>query len=282
MGCPCEIRAEADGPVTRALREAVAEVRRLDRTYSRWLPDSPWLRSLRAARSRRGAVLEDETLHLLRYALDAWRFTEGYFHPALLPLWRYWNRTGRSDAARVQALLQGCDPSRLHLHGRRLWLVDGLEPDLDGLVKEYAVDRALEVLVRHLPAARSLVVNLGGDVRVAGCQPARVGIVAMGGEPLSLLLRDRALASSGTRERGRYIGGRWFSHLIHPGSGWPLTGRALQLSVCAPTCLLAGTLSTAALLMGRRRGMAWLQAMDVPFLWQRGVNRWSYRWNDGA
>ncbi len=280
MACPCEIRILARQPQA-ALQAALAEVRRLERKYSRWRDDSPWLRLLRQARQAAGVPVDEETGRLLRYALDAWRLSEGHFHPGLLPLWRYWQRVEQPDETNIATLLAEADLSGLRLRGGRLWLADKLELDLDGLVKEYAVDRACETLLRLCPEARCVVVNLGGDIRVAGPEAHPVGIVGMGAEPGRVILRNQALASSGTRERGRVIQGRWYSHLIHPRTGWPLPGRDLQLSVCSPTCLLAGTLSTAALLMGEN-GPGWLRRAGVPFLWQQGERQIEHLWNHGA
>ncbi len=280
MGCPCEIRLLAERP-RRAIEAAVEEIRRLEHKYSRWQPDSCWLRTLSAASKPAGAVLDAETEQLLRFALEAWQLTEGHFHPGLLPLWQYWQQVEQPDDATIAALLAQADLSGLRLENGQLWLAEGLELDLDGLVKEYAVDRATEVLLREAGSIAGAQVNLGGDVRVAGPEPQRVGIVSMGGVSRRVWLRDQALASSGTRERGREIQGRWYSHLIHPQTGWPLLGRDLQLSVCSPTCLLAGTLSTAALLMGEA-GPDWLRRAGVPFLWQQGERQIDHLWNDGA
>ncbi len=58
-------------------------------------------------------------------------------------------------------------------------------------------------------------------------------------------------------ERGWEAGGRRYSHLLNPGTGWPIQGLA-SVTVAAETCLAAGMMSTIAMLKGDE-GAAWLE-----------------------
>jgi hypothetical protein len=65
-----------------------------------------------------------------------------------------------------------------------------------------------------------------------------------------------ALASSGDYERYITVDGRRYCHILNPITGWPSHGLA-AVSVMADQCLVAGTVSTIAMLKGRD-GIRWL------------------------
>lgn len=117
-------------------------------------------------------------------------------------------------------------------------LPGGVDPT--GLVKGWAVDRALAVLrAARLPAA---LVNGGGDLAAFGCPapglPWRIGIrhpwrpAALAG----IIEVRAAVATSGTYERG--------AHLIDPHTGQP-GSRAVSATVTGPSLAMADALATA-------------------------------------
>ena len=58
------------------------------------------------------------------------------------------------------------------------------------------------------------------------------------------------------------IDGRRYAHILDPRTGWPVRGLA-AVSVLAPSCLLAGTAATIAMLHGEA-GRDWLATLGVP------------------
>jgi len=73
------------------------------------------------------------------------------------------------------------------------------------------------------------------------------------------------LATSGDYERCSLIDGKRYSHLIDPRSGWPVQGLATA-SVAAPTCLLAGAMSTLALLLQPEQAIELLASSGLPWM----------------
>ncbi len=144
----------------------------------------------------------------------------------------------------------------------------GMEIDFGGIGKEYAADRMATICI-ELGIAHGLV-NLGGDVRAIGAQPNgapwRIGIRHPredGRTIASVELVDGAVATSGDYERFFEIGGRRYCHILDPRSGMPVA-HWQSVSVVAPLCIVAGSCSTMAMLMG---------AAGAAFLAQQG---WSY------
>jgi thiamine biosynthesis lipoprotein len=76
-----------------------------------------------------------------------------------------------------------------------------------------------------------------------------------------ITLSQAALATSGDYERFLEVDGRRYCHILDPRTGWPAQGLA-SVTVIADRCLVAGSLSTAAMLKGKDAA-AWLQSLGV-------------------
>jgi thiamine biosynthesis lipoprotein len=72
----------------------------------------------------------------------------------------------------------------------------------------------------------------------------------------TLLLRDGALATSGSNIQYFRYQGRRYGHLLDPRTGWPAEA-LLSVSVLAPTAAEADALSTAFYVMGLEKAVAW-------------------------
>ncbi|MBM4116219.1 FAD:protein FMN transferase [bacterium] len=260
MAGPCEIQlALADGEEATALgRAAAAEAWRIEAKYSRYRADSAVSR-INAAGGAPIAV-DAETAGLLDLAARCHELSGGLFDVTAGVLRRVWRFDGEGrlpPRAQVKALLPLVGWEKLRWEPPTLTLPAGMEIDLGGLGKEYAVDRCL-ALIGACTAAPCLV-NFGGDLRVsgprAGERPWRVALEdpARPETPLLRLdLRRGALATSGDSRRFLLHRGRRYAHVLNPHTGWPVSGAPRSVSVAAPSCLEAGLHATLALLHGRR------------------------------
>ena len=134
-------------------------------------------------------------------------------------------------------------------------------------------DRAASQI--HTAAGCGVLVNLGGDIRVAGDPAAdgwRVGIADdLVGPPgrahaepsQAVIIRDGGLATSSPRARAWQRGGTQLHHIIAPGTGLPADSCWRTASVAAATCVDANTASTAAILRGERAPQ-WLDELHLP------------------
>ena len=142
--------------------------------------------------------------------------------------------------------------------------------DLGATAKALAADRAAEAIAAGLGCG--VLVNLGGDIRVAGPAPGdgwRVGIaddVGFGGGPASghvVMIRTGGLATSGTAVRSWRRGSARLHHIIVPATGLPARSCWRAVSVAAASCVDANTASTAAILRSER-APAWLAGLGLP------------------
>ncbi|QHS10807.1 FAD:protein FMN transferase [Sinimarinibacterium sp. NLF-5-8] len=274
LGGPCALHLdEADAALrARAIAIAEAEVQRIEHKYSRYRADSV-LSHINAQAGRGRAVTVDaETTALLNYAATAYTQSGGLFDITSGVLRRAWDfKTARVPTqAQIDALLPLVGWSKLRWQSPHLHLpLAGMELDFGGFGKEYAVDRVAGLLLAA--GVRHALVDFAGDLRVLGARadqtawPIGIQHPRQSGAIATLPMTHGALATSGDYERGFVHEGQRYSHLLNPQTGWPVQG-LMSVSVRADQCLVAGTATTCALLMGAR-GKRWLAALGLPHLW---------------
>jgi FAD:protein FMN transferase len=271
MASACAVHVQADSvaaSIAIALA-AEAEVKRIETRYSRYRSDSELAR-INAIASLGGSIdVDAETAGLIAYAQACFRSSEGAFDITSGLLRQAWNFSVARlpDQCEIDALLPriGLDKVKLS-EGRLSFAIPGMELDLGGLGKEYAADRAAETCL-DLGGVNGFV-DLGGDIRVIGPQPSgepwRIGVRHPRDQDelvAEVALAEGALATSGDYERFIEVEGKRYCHILNPRSGWPAQGLA-SVTVVADRCLVAGSLSTSAMLRGTA-GSAWLRRLGV-------------------
>jgi thiamine biosynthesis lipoprotein len=274
MACRCEIRLAAVADASRAhawARAAIDEVRRIEAKYSRYRDDSV-IAAINAAAGAGAVEVDDETGALLGYADALHRDSGGRFDATSGVLRHAWDfRRGIVPApAALEALRPLIGWHRVERDGARVRLPRaGMELDFGGFGKEYAADRATQVL-RAL-GARHGFVDLGGDIRAIGPQPD--------GAPWSIAIRhprdpsarvasipvtDGAVCTSGDYERYFERDGQRYCHVLDPATGMPVR-HWQSVSVAAPVAVAAGGYTTVAMLLGAA-APAYLDATGLPWL----------------
>ncbi len=253
-------------------RHAILEVDRLEQKYSRYLPDSI-VSMINARAGLPGIIVDRETAALLDYAQTCFHQSHGLFDVTSGVLRRVWDfaseRLPEPEAVDEVLKLIGWD--KLDWTPPRITLpVIGMELDFGGIVKEYAADSCAK-LCRSLGVTSGLI-NMGGDIHVIGPRPNgspwTIGIQDPGYPERvisSVELTQGGLASSGDYQRCMVIDGKRYSHLLDPTTGWPTRGLR-AVSVVGPSCLIAGSTSTIAMLKGEE-GKAWLDSTGMTYIW---------------
>jgi thiamine biosynthesis lipoprotein len=273
MASPCEVVLAADDEASanRLAGAGIAEVQRIEAAYSRYRLDSIVSR-INAAAGSDFVECDDETLRLLDFADQLYEESGDLFDITSGVLRRAWDfKAARMPEGAELAACTACIGwRRVERRGRALRLPQaGMELDFGGFGKEYAADRAAEVLLAL--GVRHGYVNLAGDLRVFGPRPDgtpwAVGIQhprEPGAVLASLPLQVGALATSGDYERFFEHGGRRYCHILDPRTGHSVTWWR-SVSVLAPQAIVAGAVSTIAMLK-QERGLAYLQASGFAFL----------------
>jgi thiamine biosynthesis lipoprotein len=270
MGGGASVEFIAGGGRPRAekiARDVEAEARRIEVKFSRYR-ESSIVSEINRNAGRTPVAVDEETDALVGEALDLARDTGGRFDPTVGPLRRAWDfKSGRVPADdEIDALMPLVGAGRVSRRDRTIFLRrEGMEIDLGGVGKEYAVDRAADILRREGVAAA--IVNFAGDVRILGSRAD--------GRPWSVGVRDprqpgevrftvrvvagAAVATSGDYERCFVRDGIRYHHILDATTGRPARGIA-SATVIASTALAAGRFATAAFLLGKEKGLALLES----------------------
>jgi thiamine biosynthesis lipoprotein len=255
MGAPIEITVEDDSEQHRqAVSAAFSEIARIESLLSIYRPDSEIARFNRSC--DRFVPLSAEVRDVLAQALRYAEISDGAFDPTLGPLIRLWgfgpdqmDAPPRPDDIAAGLRCVGFRNLKLFGNGAER-LAHGMEINLGGIGKGYALDRAVQRLKtagisRGLVHCGSTTVAWGDAAwPVAVRHPRRPDDVVG-----SLPLCNAALSTSGDYERYFIHDGQRYSHLIDPRSGHP-TRAAISATVVAESALAADALSTAALIRG--------------------------------
>lgn len=268
MASPCCFHLPAGTP-TDVINAMEAEVRRIEAKYSRYRDDSVLSDINQRAGQKVG--LDNETLWLINYACACFEQSDGLFDISSGVLRQAWDfRAGQLPSeATLARLLPRIGLSRIEISEAHLTMPPDMELDLGGIGKEYAVDAA--AAIARQAGITCGVVDLGGDLCILGPHadgsPWQLGVRNPRDTEnaiATLPVYQGGMASSGDYERFFEKDGKRYCHLLNPESGFPVDYWA-SVTVVAPSCLLAGTLSTIAMLK-EEAGEEWLRAQQVSAL----------------
>ena len=275
--------------VSRALQETLD---RVDQTMSTYVSESEVSQFNRAA----AGVSVPLSMHSFEVFLEAARVSEltgGAFDVSVAPLVRLWGFGAGASTVRQVPSEEAVASARQLVGFHHLALdddppsvtkdEDGVECDLSAIAKGYGVDLVAEVLSRR--GLKNFMVEVGGEVRTSGKNASgeawRIGIEkplpALGPlEPLkearilqrTLPLSGLSLATSGDYRNVYEVDGKFYSHLIDPREGRPVSHALASVSVVDQTCMRADALASGLLVLGPEEGyeLAVREDLTVLFL----------------
>lgn len=248
MGTRWQVRLAAPADFDQAALEAAIEQRfeQILAQMSHWRADSVLGRFNRAAGGTWFTLPPDFAL-VLETALAVGEACDGAFDPAigeLVNLWGFGPEPSDSEPTTAAVAQARARSGVSHLaydpeHGR-LRQSGGVQLDLSGIAKGFAVDALGDVLRAH--GCRHALVEIGGELLGLGMRPdgdpwwVELETPQRGPEPLRVALHQLAVATSGDYVRGR--------HTIDPRSGHPVS-HALAVSVIHPSAMWADAWATA-------------------------------------
>ena len=299
MSMACLYAIEAYGPdaaaLPRIVEDAFDEVDRIDRLMSHYKADSPLSRLNRDAR-RGPAPVERELFDFIAEAMRYSRESDGAFDITVGPLMKAWGffrgdgRVPSPDELAVARRSVGSRHVTLDAATRSIAFDDpGVELDLGGIAKGYAVDRAVAFLRRRGVVA-ALVSAGGSSVYGLGAPPERDGWTIAIQDPLDasktafdVRLHDRALSSAGSSEKFFEADGKAYSHIMDPRTGRPVQGM-LSVAVLSAEATAGDALDDALFVLGPTgsgKYLRRLRGIEVYFF-EPGPNRsWSVQKQGG-
>ena len=227
----------------------------------------------RSSGNPNGILVDDETATLLDYSQACTEISGGLFDITAGILFKAWDFNIPNPVLPSKNLLDDLRArvgwEKVHWESRHLILpIPGMTIDFGGIVKEYAVDRAVSLCYEQ--GIHHGLIELGGDLSVIGPKPD--------GSPWTISVQNPfnpdkplftfSLAKGGVATSGDYaryieIEGVKYCHIMNPITGMPIRNVG-SVTVVASPCLVAGSSSTIAFLM-EEKGIDWLKEQDVPF-----------------
>lgn len=247
-----KINAPSLAEAEKAEAAALAEIDRNTKILSAYDPTSEFSRWVKTANQPTPVSPElFEVLNLFQQWHDR---TDGALDAAAETVGRVWKAAAREQRLPAPAELAAAVQTVRQPH----WQLDPVQRTatrlssaplaLNSFAKSYIVNRASAAAMAAAKTS-ALVVNIGGDLVVRGALTEPVNIAdpkadAENSDPVArVLVRNRAVATSGNYRRGVQIGGRWYSHIVDPRTGQPVD-HVISATVIAPQATDAGALAT--------------------------------------
>ena len=272
MGSACEVvlASHTQNEAESMAKLAIDEVLRIERKYSRYTTDSV-IAKINQQAGRGALQCDDETWALFQFATQLFDKSDGLFDITSGVLRQAWDFKNPEvpTSQKLEALLPLVGWQNVVLQDQSIALpLAGMEVDLGGFGKEYAADRAAQVLKEK--GVTHGYVNLAGDMRFLGPKPtgepwmigiqdprARDQVVA------TLPITQGGLATSGDYERYFELNGQRYCHVLNPKTGMPVSYWR-SVSVTSPATVVSGCTTTMAMLK-EADGLAFLQATGFDF-----------------
>lgn len=274
--------AGSEGQAEAAFEASFDEIERLDRTLSNYNPEGELSRINRLA-GREWVTTDPEVFSLLQTCLGYSKRSGGTFDITVGPLMRAWGFfRGQGHYPTARELEQarektGWEKVQLNAATRGVhFAVPGMEFDLGGIGKGYAVDRVVGIL--RGAGVKVAMVDAGSSTLYAlGAPPGEKGWLVRVPKPgdrsetiAAALLKDESLSTSGSYEKFFQLNGRTYCHIMDPRTGAPVEGM-LQSSVIAADGTTTEALSKPMFVMGADEGAKYLASFPhVSGLWVTG------------
>jgi len=227
------------------VNEVFEEIDRLDEQMSNYRAESE-LSVINRQAAIRDVVVEPELFHLLQDSLRYSAETGGTFDVTVGPLmkqWGFFNRQGRVPSpAEIAQVLKRIGYTHVKLDSARRTIrfdESGIEIDLGGIAKGYAVDRAAAIL-RSGQVGIALVSSGTSSIYALGSPPGQRGWTVTVRNPNEagkaadvFRLQNYSLSTSGCYEKFFIIRGKTYCHIMNPHTGSPVENM-LSATVLAP------------------------------------------------
>jgi thiamine biosynthesis lipoprotein len=256
----------------RAVNQAYDELARIEALMSEWRPESP-ISQVNAAAGKHPVEVPEELRAIIERSVHDSEMTQGTFDitwRGIGKLWHFDDSFRVPSHSEVETARRNIDYRAIRVISNSIYLPEGKNIGLGGIAKGYAVNRAVELLVKA--GFPDCLVDGGGDVRVSGTNQGqlwRLGIQnprALHGELLGVVrATNRSVVTSGDYERFRIVNGVRYHHIIDPRTGWP-ADKSASVTVICDDAERGVVLDKAIFILGPEKGMELARAQNVDVL----------------
>ena len=223
-------------------------------------------------------------LKVVKAAQKVSQQTHGAFDITVAPLVEAWGfakaiKNQTPSAKQLQQIKRAVGYKKLALREMPPALkksIKNLQIDLSAIAKGFAVDNISEFLISQ--NYKNFMVEIGGEVRVKGhaAKGKKWHIIIRNPrlddpniKQKTLLLTDKAVATSGNylnyfiKDKIRY------SHILDPATLQPKTQQAMSVTVLHDSAMMADAYATALMVLGERKGQRLADELDLEVYWAK-------------
>ena len=250
-----------------AIKEAFDAIKKVDELMSTYKPESEV-----SILNRQGENhLSPQTSQIIQEAIKFSEMTEGAFDITCRPLINLWKRAKKEEKIPTLQEIEEAGKlvgyKKIALEGDLVKLEQpGMQIDLGGIAKGWAVDKAIQVLKRR--GVKSALVNAGGDLYALGKRGLwkkwEVGIQHPRDQEKILTTIEvsaRGVATSGDYRRYFTLKGRRFSHIVDPRTGETVQEVPMSVTVVGPDATTTDALATGIFVLGPEEGMRLIESL---------------------
>ncbi len=251
----------------KAIREAFEALKKVDALMSTYKEDSEI-----SILNREGkAQVSEETLEVIKDAIKFSNLTDGAFDITCRPLINLWKKAKKEEKVpteeEIEEAISLVGYQRIILEGNQIRLEKkGMQIDLGGIAKGYAVDKAIEALKKN--SIKRALVNAGGDLYALGTdrqgEKWQIGVQDPREEDKIIdiiKVKDRAVATSGDYRRYFTLEGKRFSHIVNPETGLTVQDVPMSVTIVGPGATTTDALSTGVFVLGPEEGMKLIESL---------------------
>ena len=263
---------------------AFAEINKVDALMSKYKSNSE-ISIVNRDGFNRAVKVSDSVYEVLQRSIEFSKLTDGAFDITVGPLMDLFHsseKTGvapsKEEIAQAETKV-GFEKLKLNDQNKTVrFTVDGIQLDLGGIAKGYAVDRAIEAAQKA--GAIGAMVDVGGNIRCFGAAPKgkdnwligvqdpkaaknlNLQLQNRGGNDylLTLKFNDKAIATSGDYQQFIIINGKRYSHILNPHTGTSAEGLS-SVTIITDNATDADALSTSVSVMGIEKGLALIEKL---------------------
>lgn len=274
-----------ENPKGEDLGEEIAlELQRLDMSLSTYKTESV----LSKVNTNREVRLDHLFLNVFNKAQEISSITDGAFDATVAPFVNVWGFGFRHKEKISQELI---DSIKTFVGYNKLKLVnnvivkddDRIMLDFSAIAKGYAVDVIGDLLREN--DCKNFMVEIGGEVVAKGVNKEgsiwKIGINEPNdNEPIApqmlqaiILLKNKAVATSGNYRNFYIENGKKYAHTINPKTGYPVNHNLLSATVIANDCMTADAFATSFMVMGVKKAqelIPTLNNIDVFLIYANG------------
>lgn len=267
MGSRFDISIVARDAVTAEanIDTVIAEIMRIENLISDWKQTSQ-VSEINKNAGIRAVQVDQELFDLTKRAIRLSEMTHGAFDISFGSLEKVWKFDGSMKEVPSPELVKqsvskvGYQNIILDsLHTTVFLKFEGMKIGFGSIGKGYAADRGRSVMLAK--GIVSGIVNASGDMSTWGAQPDGSSWLVGITNPFqtnkllgTIEMKNASVVTSGNYEKYAEIGGRRFSHIINPLTGYPATGLS-SVTVMGPEAEMANGFSTALIVLGEHEGL---------------------------